>query len=619
MYEDGYYESRPDTVSYNSVMNGYARLLEGGDGVGVEDGLESVMRILKRMEDLSTVTPADYNDDTTDDEAAGTDSTGGGSAEGNKKNRFVRPTIVTWNTVMRSLAKHGYGTKAEELLNHVEELYQNQTGYNCDAVSPNTITYNSCIDAYAKAKQPQNAERILRQMMMISSMDDGRREEEIKADAVSFNTVLHAWAVSRKKGGAQRAQQLLGHMEKLYYAGNVDVKPDVFSYTAVMSAWATTSNYNRNAVGSSGGGDGDEGEDATDKAMVLLHKMEQSCALGDDNICPNAVTYTVVINILARSGKTGSALNAHDILLQMENQYRQSGTGNAGKLNEKLKPDRICYTSVIDAYARCEEEYAGEKAVELLNHMILLSEELGHVEVRPDKKTYCSVISALGKSRARGAADMAQRILNDMEELYYACGNDDVAPNTIVFNAVIDAWSRSSFIYKADRAYALLRRMEDTQSATSPLPIARGGEHPTLCLKPDVITYNSVISAAANSFGDARIKAKALRIATDAYRKVQMAKDLQPTSQTYALFAKAIRKLIADERQRCAFNSKILHTCCRDGLMSKYTLSQLQMSFTSRKQFMDLLESKGYSSTNKGPVSMKSIPDEWKRHSERRR
>jgi len=103
-------------VSYNSVMNGYARLLEQGGGGGstteeFDEGLESVMRILKRMEDLSNVTPADYNDN---DE--GKVGEGGGSAAGNKKNRFVRPTIVTWNTVMRTLAKHGYGSKAEELL-----------------------------------------------------------------------------------------------------------------------------------------------------------------------------------------------------------------------------------------------------------------------------------------------------------------------------------------------------------------------------------------------------------------------------------------------------------------------------------------------------------------------
>lgn len=589
-------------MSYNSVMNGYARLLEQGGGGGstteeFDEGLESVMRILKRMEDLSNVTPADYNDN---DE--GKVGEGGGSAAGNKKNRFVRPTIVTWNTVMRTLAKHGYGSKAEELLNHVEEIYQ--TGSDRD-LSPNTITFNSCIDAYAKAKQPHDAERILRMMMMISSQDDGKREEEIKADSISFNTVLHAWAISRKKGGGRRAQQLLEHMEKMYNAGNLDVKPDVFSYTAVMSAWAAT------ATKGGARGDGEE-KDVIDKAMILLHKMEQACALGDDNICPNAVTYTVMINILARSGKSGAALNAHEILVQMENQYRRSGTSNGGKLNEKLKPDRICYTSVIDAYARCEEDHAGEKAVELLNHMIMLSEEMGHVDVRPDKKTYCSVISALGKSRARGAADMAQRILNDMEELYYACGYDDVAPNTIVFNAVIDAWSRSSFVYKADRAYALLRRMEDTQ-CTSPPPVK--GEHPTLYFKPDVITYNSVISAAANSFGDPRIKAKALRIATDAYRKVQMSKDLQPTSQTYSLFAKAVRKLIPVEKQRYAFNSKLLKTCCRDGMMSKYTLTQLQMSYTSRNQFMELLESMGYSSTNKGPVSMKSIPHGWKKNS----
>lgn len=71
LYEGGYCEL--DTVSNNSVMSGYARLLEhisanggNGGGVGVKYGSESVTSILKRIEDLSSVTPTDYNDEDND-------------------------------------------------------------------------------------------------------------------------------------------------------------------------------------------------------------------------------------------------------------------------------------------------------------------------------------------------------------------------------------------------------------------------------------------------------------------------------------------------------------------------------------------------------------------------
>ena len=70
--------------------------------------------------------------------------------------------------------------------------------------------------------------------------------------------VLHAWSTSGIRGSAQRAQQLLDHMVKLYNAGNQDVKPDVFSYTSTIAAHAQDQKDPR----------------ASDRALELLHKME---------------------------------------------------------------------------------------------------------------------------------------------------------------------------------------------------------------------------------------------------------------------------------------------------------------------------------------------------------
>ena len=105
-------------------------------------------------------------------------------------------------------------------------------------LGPNTITFNTVICAFARARKPREAEEILKQMMEISREDSDARVEEVKADAIAFNTVLHAWAVSGIRGAPKRAQQLLDHMIRLYHAGNEDVKPDVFRYTATLSSWA---------------------------------------------------------------------------------------------------------------------------------------------------------------------------------------------------------------------------------------------------------------------------------------------------------------------------------------------------------------------------------------------
>jgi len=535
LFAEGYYATRPDSVSYNSVLNAYML-----DDSPEYDSIQEVQRLLERMKRLS------------EDEGL----------------KCVQPNIVTLNTVVGTFAKNGEAEKARQLLNDMEGLYQRGE----KDLGPNTITFNSVICAFARVKKPQEAEEILKEMMVISRDDNEARAEEIKADAIAFNTVLHAWAVSGVRGAPQRAQQLLDHMTKLCNAGNEGVKPDVFSYTATLSSWAAAK---------------DEPQ-ASDQALMLLHQMENQCALGNEDVCPNTVAYTAVINCLGRSGKPGAALQAYDILLEMDKRYREG--------NEDVKPDLISYSSVINAFACSGEDYAGEKAVDLLDRMITLA-ELGHKEFSPNTQVYCSVITALGKSKVRGNADAAHKLLSDMEKMY-AFGNNDVAPNTIIFNAVIDAWARSSFVYKALRAQSLLQRMEDEV------------EEGNIMYKPDIITYNSVISAGASSFGDKKVKSRAFRIAMDAFKRAQLAEGILPTSRTYSLLLKAIRKLIAAEDQRDVMSEKIIEYCVRDGLFNKFILTQLELTCSSRKVALTILEGLGYEGSN--PSNMKSIPLSWK-------
>lgn len=361
-------------------------------------------------------------------------------------------------------------------------------------------------------------------------------------------------------------------MVKLYNAGNQDVKPDVFSYTSTIAAHAQDQKDPR----------------ASDRALELLHKMENQCALGAEDMCPNTVAYTAVINALAKSGKSGAAVQGYDILMEMEKAYASG--------NDDLKPDLICYSSVIDAFAKSGEECAGEKALELLDRMMNLAEE-GHHDLAPNSQVYCSVISALGKSRARGAADTAEQLLYDME-LMFVSGNDEVQPNTIVFNSCIDAWAKSSFVFKADKANGLLTRMEEAVSDGN------------IFYTPDIITYNTVISAGANSFGDANIKGKAFKIALDAYKKVQLSQDVQPTTRTYALLFKAIRKLIDSQHPKESMAKKILEYCLRDGLLNSHILSQLNLIYSNPDKLLTVFKSFGYDGGDS--VDIRRTPGQWR-------
>jgi predicted Zn-dependent peptidase len=54
--------------------------------------------------------------------------------------------------------------------------------------------------------------------------------ENLKPTTGIFNAVINAWARSREKIAAVRAEQILEWMEKLYRNGNIDVKPDKYTF-----------------------------------------------------------------------------------------------------------------------------------------------------------------------------------------------------------------------------------------------------------------------------------------------------------------------------------------------------------------------------------------------------
>ena len=171
LYEEGYYQAAPDVVSYNSVLNAWAR----SSSAPVERAVELFQK---------------------------------------QVNSHVRPTLVTYNTLILAFSKRGQAEDAQHVLRFLLE----QSG----DIHPDTISFNSVLYAWAVCGDGIQAEILLKEMMKRAA--DG--DVHVKADTISFNTVLHAY-----RKDPQRAQNLLHHMETLYQAGNEDVEPDVYSYT----------------------------------------------------------------------------------------------------------------------------------------------------------------------------------------------------------------------------------------------------------------------------------------------------------------------------------------------------------------------------------------------------
>ena len=115
--------------------------------------------------------------------------------------------------------------------------------------------------------------------------------------------MINAWAKSKERGAAAKVEEMLVVMDRLLHAsGFPGLKLDVFTYTAVIDAYAKSGYHG-----------------AASRADLLLDQMEAKYAAGDQDLKLNACTYNAVINTLAKSGEHGAAARAERFLHNMVN------------------------------------------------------------------------------------------------------------------------------------------------------------------------------------------------------------------------------------------------------------------------------------------------------------
>jgi hypothetical protein len=167
-----------------------------------------------------------------------------------------------------------------------------------------------------------------------------------------------------------------------------------------------------------------------------------------------------------------------------------------------------------------------------------------------------------------------------MEHISTKHGCRDLAPNTICYNAVIAAYARSTSVSKAYRTELLLERMMEESK--------KGNTR----LRPDAITFNSVINAAAQSFfGDSIVKKEAYLIALNAFKTLHGLDYCKPTSVTYSSFLKVLQNLIEDDETRDYMANKVFSLSASAGLDNDSVRLQLKRTCSTPLVAKQILES----------------------------
>ena len=379
------------------------------------------------------------------------------SGRNNKRKNFYVPPI----TIVE---------ESERLL--LERVEESETHNDYD-----TFSFNLILSAWAKQRSLEAAERADKLLQFLLKTSDQSKSKSVNADSYSYSNVLNAYAKSGgKRKAALRAEELLQQMER-----TMKISTDV-CHNAVMDCWSLS-----------------EDDDAGRRAQVILTKLEENKERKKMPE-PTKISYNICLKAWARS-KNGAS-QAHKLLTRMQN-----------KKDEDLYPDKISFSTCIDAYCRgtgtTNLTMAAEKAEELLSQMEDASPH--NPSLRPDVVAYTSVLYSYAKAGID--VDRALALIARMKK------HAGEGPNATFLNTLIHLFAKQG---KKDHAESLLKSMKQNDLA-------------------DKISYTSVIAAHAN-VGNATRAFTLFEELEGLYKASHNTERFMPTEKTFTSLIHAISK-----------------------------------------------------------------------------
>jgi pentatricopeptide repeat protein len=391
---------RPNTITYNSVMDAYARQ-------GDIDGTLEVWELMMN----------DYRSSTSTTSSGGG---GGGNGKNNTRSINARPNVPTYNTLISAWAKSRRSdapNQAELLLKEMIDLYIK--GDLKDG--PDTIIMSSVINCWSKSNKleaPKHARSILDDMISQSKGKNGNKA--ISPNRITYNSVADAYA---RQGNIDGVLEVIKLMEDDYQSsGNIHVKPDILTYNILIGCWGKSGKSNA----------------PIEAEKIMFNKMNET----------NIITYSGLINCWSKSNLPEAPRRARDILESMIFKSKISG-------NFTPKPNKVAYNSVLDAYAR-------QGNITGANEVFAMMEDdfrSGSINVKPDVTTYNTIMNALSKSDDEEGAIIitaAEKLFAQMNTRYKD-GDLEGGANDVTYTTMISCLEKFEGTEERIRELKLLR------------------------------------------------------------------------------------------------------------------------------------------------------------------
>ncbi len=403
-------QCRPDTITYNTVISGYANAINMS--TSSKDKIfqaNAAINTLYAMLDLYHET----------------------------KSPEIKPDVISFSTVIAACANAAsvspsFAQNAEDIMDqmiemHNASLFENNGDGEWLNILPSHICYSSVMNAWANSGVSDSVERASRIFQQMQS-------EGIGANEFNTATLLGAYANSESQDGIHQAEALL---QKAQDSNDLNLMSTSFTYNAFINCLAHSA---ARAL------DGDGGEAAT-KAESVVQQMQEMYENGNQKLKPCTVTMNALINVWAKTRNfSGSGERAEYWLDKMEK-------------DGEIKPDSTTYTTVIDAYAKNGQ---GQKAERMLSRMIH-SAKSGNHSCIPTTFSFSSAINAYANN---GKPKDAVRIMELMKEVKQNEGWNHLEIDAFCYNGIINGYLKSKQKDSIERCLELLGEMEEDGVAT---------------------------------------------------------------------------------------------------------------------------------------------------------
>ncbi len=545
---------------------------------------------------------------------------------GGTPSRFIANEIAkAFSGCIAAHARNNDAPKAENILNQMIDLYYDG-GLGPEFV-PEIHAFGTCIALRGKYNHDRSrdslnsrrkrelptyhqrlhnadrAEDILSQLEFIEDNELIKGNEKFVVGATPYNIAILARVKTidgkpdrnnpKQQEGNERvilhAQCILDHME---YERRV--MPDPYTYSILLHAWCQQSRPGN--------------EKAADYAEELLRRriedIDISKIMADfdmpdkkrkknvvGEVWPNVKHYSSVLKAHAKTKSPGGAKKALALLCEMERRHYDAdlvedaeGSGSTEfHVDQKnvAKPDLVCYSIVIDAFANSRLPEASAVALRLLR-AVETKYDAGDESMKLNTRIYTAVILSLVHSPFRADED-----------------HDDSG---------ISAAKRIN--NNAQRAWSILEKMKMNQ------------------VYPNSFTYNYIINAAAESTEDSR---SSFEVAVRAFQELRTTKasmnpdtnndvldPCHPDSFTFSFMIKACNKLLPNGPLRSKVISQVFRECCRSGYLNDAILDRVWRGLSS--EAFHLLVEKNTSGGKgnkevplKSPIKVDALPSSWSR------